>query len=104
MALTISMGIDDDLQLSWGLNFLKSFLQDLIVSLMISFTLNLLLIKSIGRDRKIPPRLRRMTRKCINDNFEKTIRIFKRRQGAMKPNLRAMRVSIYKFPYVLNFS
>ena len=76
VALTISMGIDDELQYYWALNFIKSLVQDLFVSPMVAVSLNIILIKFVVKNLKVRKIIRKTTSNSVNEHILKLTMIF----------------------------
>ena len=76
IALTISMGMSDQKQLYWGVNFAKSIIQDFFFNPLLSLLLNSLLIFCVVRRTSISKRLRGIVEKLTDENLNEVVKAF----------------------------
>ena len=88
IALTITVSMSDDRQLFWGVNFLKSMLQDLFFSPIIGIVSNSLLLLISLRANCLGRSIKNTLRKCIDENFLVVFELFSKTVFKVKPSVK----------------
>ena len=85
ITLTITVSMPDTRQLYWGVNFLKSMLQDLFFSPIIGIVTNSLLLLVSMKTNCLGRGIKKALQKCIDENFLVVYELFSRKVFKVKP-------------------